>query len=297
MCVFSNFGNNLNMNNLKNLLKSIKIPQIVDFILTNVALFFIIFAWTKYIFKNNIFAVLATTFALLIGWNIVYFSIKIAKKTPIFSTDDAEQWAQFVLTQDEKDNLNFLIGLYQKDKIYSDISNNIHQNLKGIDVLSRNLFLLHNNIGVGFDFLESDLNLMRALKIVRFAKERKITKLAIFCANVDPTSKNYLENLKDIEVVICDKNYLALKAKKMGLSTPNIFQEKPHSKLKLKEILSLSITREKAKKYFLSGLLVFFCSFFVRYNIYYILMSSLLFLLAILSIKQKNQPIKKGFWE
>ncbi len=283
MCFFSNFGNNLGMKNLKNLVKSIRLPQIIDFILTNVAFFFIIFAWTKFIFKGNLVAVLLTTFALQIGWNIVHFTIKIIKKAPAFSTDDAEKWAQFMLTQTEEENLNFLVSLYQKEK--------------NVNIISNNFFVLQTSTGISFDFFENDLSLVRALRIVRFAVEKNISKLAIFCACTNKNTKIYLENLENIEVAICDKNCLAFKAKKMGLSPPNILQEKPHNKLKLKEILSLSITREKAKKYFLSGLLVFFCSLFVRYNIYYLVMSSLLFLLAILSIKQKNQVIKKSFWE
>ena len=293
-----------NMTILKNFFKKITIPKLFDFILTNIALFFIIFAWARFVFKNSIFVVLILSFTFCFMWNVLFFVVKCIKKQPNLSTKEVDKWAQFVLTQSEKDNLKFLIGLYQENSCSPKNEQNDvlfdkkdkEKNIK-LKIISSNLFVLPNKKTIAFDYFEEKLSLVRALKIIRIALNNKITKLAIFCVEYDKKDRLFLENLKDIEVAICDKNCLAIKTKKIGLEVPNILQEKSHNKIKFKELLSLSISKEKAKKYFLSGILIFFCSLIVRQNIYYVLMSSLLFFLAILSIRQKENPIKQGFWE
>lgn len=270
------------MEKLKKYLKGLTLAQIIDFILTNIALFLILFAWSRFIFKKSgslvpFFVILA----ILVGWNTIKVSFKSHKKSFVVPQNESEKWAYFVSTQNESANLDFLISLYGNEA----------------QKLSANLFLLPNGVGIGFDFFENELSDIRALKIVRFAKEQNIKKVAIYCIDCDKKIKMFLENIKDIEVAVCDKNCLVYKTKKAGLAPPNIFEQKPKNKIKFKEFLSISLSRQKAKGYFLSGVLIFFCSLIVRRNIYYVLMSSLLFLLSILSLRQKQAPIEHGFWE
>ncbi len=270
------------MENLKKRLKGLTLAQIIDFILTNIALFLILFAWSRFIFKKSgSWVPFVVTFSIIIAWNTIKLTFKLTKKCLIVPQNEGEKWAYFVSTQNECDNLDFLIRLYGDDA----------------QKLSNNLFLLPSGVGIGFDFFENELSDIMALKIIRFAKEQNIKQVAIYCIEYDKKIKLFLENIKDIEVAICDKNCLAHKAQKAGLTPPNIFEQKSKNKIKFKEFLSISLSREKAKSYFLSGILIFFCSLIVRRNIYYVLMSSLLFLLAILSLRKKTSPIKHGFWE
>lgn len=297
------------MTKLKTFLKNITLPKTIDFLLVNFSLFLLLFVWSKFIFKRNYFLSFLLTFACLVGWNIIYFTLKLVKKSPSVSSKDTENWAQYVLSQNEEDNLKLLISLYQQKFSYTNNSqnnakssslslNNTNDNSnQDITILSNNLFLLPTNVGIAFDFFESDISLVRSLKIVRLAKEKGISKLAIFCVNYTPKTKMFLENLEGIEVQICDKSCLSLKTKKAGLTPPNVLREKTPHKLKFKEFISISLAREKAKKYFFSGLLIFFCSLIVKNSIYYVLMSSFLFLLSILSLRQKTPQVKNNFWE
>ena len=87
-----------------------------------------------------------------------------------------------------------------------------------------------------------------------------------------------LYHYQDIYTLLCNLQKLP--------TLPTYYQPEKHTTIK--QILSTACKKEKAKSYFLSGLFFGIGSLFIRYNIYYMVMSTLLFLLALYALCNKK---------
>lgn len=129
------------------------------------------------------------------------------------------------------------------------------------------------------------------MKKIRLAEKVRKRKLLFLCYAFDRKDKLFVENLKNIEVKVMEKteiyNNLFLKT---GIFPEKTFEVKAAARLRFKQLVDMSFRRDNAKKYFLSGLLVFFCSLIVTRSIFYVLMSSLMFFFALLSLSKKERP-------
>ena len=114
-------------------------------------------------------------------------------------------------------------------------------------------------------------------------------KIIILCNEIDGNNKIFFENLKNYSISIFTKDAVYSEfLKPSGLYPKIIFEPNKKKKLKLKEIMLISFNKTNTKKYFFSGLIIFVCSFFVRFNFYYVFMSSLLFLFSLICKNSKT---------
>lgn len=266
------------MKNFLSHLKSFNFAKIIDLIFFNVSLFLIFFAWTKFIFKRNLIA-LILTFSIIIAINIVKSIRNYIKsnknKTQDLKKKDIENCMLSFLAQSDKENLDFFL------KVFS---------FKKIKYKKKNFLLFENNEAVCFDFSQKLLSSETCLKHIHYAIKQGIKKLGILCYSLPSQDKLFFENLKNIQIKIYEKTDIYTQfLSKYGFFPEKVLEIKSTQKLKIKQIINISLDRKKSKAYFFSGILIFFCSLIVRYNIYYVIMSSILFFMAILCRRQKEE--------
>ena len=260
-------------------MKNFKFASFIDYIFINFLIFLISFTWSRFLTKN---------FALSIVIGLVFSLIFI-----IFNT--------FVL-KSKKHKLNISKSLQKDIDSYNLtlLSNSRLQNLdffakalesqENLQILKDENIIIFNNTTCLCPMFDDFLfNTEKALKQIRIALDKDVKKIIFVCFSIDEKTKILLKEIKNIEVEIIDKNDIYTKFFLSYQTYPEIiFETKTQKKLKFKQILNLSFCKSRSKKYFLSGLFILFCSFFVRINFYYVFFSSLLFTFALISLTRKT---------
>ena len=80
--------------------------------------------------------------------------------------------------------------------------------------------------------------------------------------------------------------------KKQFLEYDDIRRKKIPKKEKINNMLNVAFNRAKSKNYFIYGIILFICCLFFRYNVYYIIFSSLMFCFSLFSRfnRKYNKP-------
>lgn len=265
------------MKKIKDFLSNISLSKIIDFLFFNFVLFLFLFAWLRFVTKRLWVTILVVGVVMLLINLIRLIPKKEGKKS---------------LLQKEKKKIEditlslLILNKNEQLKLFCDYLKDF------LPQITKEKFLkLESNSKVlSLNFSSRFLSQEDALKSIYLAKKSHIFDLIILCINCNEKDKLFYENLKDIDVKVytIDKIYseIFVKLQKFPQKT---FEVKSPKKLKFKEFLRVSLDRKKAKKYFLSGLIVFFCSLITRYNIFYIVTSSLLFFMSLMCLTNKEK--------
>ena len=182
------------MKKFKELIKSIRFADLIDFVIFNLSIFLLIFAWTKFVFKSTLPSFIVT-FATCICINIFKstFSSQKKEKNKLLKQEQlqVEKLSNYMLTQKTSENLQLIKQLYS------------NKNIKNI---KENLILFDDNIAVGFDYEHLQLDHIFMLKTLRQAQNLDATKLYMYCNNCEYKEKLFFENIKNLEVVVL-KNF------------------------------------------------------------------------------------------
>jgi len=191
-----------------------------------------------------------------------------------------------LLSAPAKENLEFFFNIYKNN--FEGCNLNTKQNyltFKNKDNINQIIFIKFEN---------QELKLDETLKSIYEAKKLGIKDVTFLCFDCDEKLITYLKSFKDFNISILQKSDIYFKVLYPNNAYPDIkFNIANNSKIKFKQLLSISLERTRAKGYFISGLIIFFCSFFVRYNFYYVFMSSTLFLLTAICLFKKNKVYNK----
>lgn len=133
-------------------------------------------------------------------------------------------------------------------------------------------------------------------EIYLYFKDNNCRKIVIPCGEISKECLNIVGKF-DKEILLLDKFETYAKLYKEYEMFPQItVKAVPTKKATFKEILNFSFSRTKVKGYFLSALALLFSSIFVKNNLYYCIVASLLMLFAIISFfspfERNNIPIK-----
>ncbi len=107
----------------------------------------------------------------------------------------------------------------------------------------------------------------------------------VLCTNDFENDALKFANMVGKKIILLNKKQVYLKLLKEYNFFPQekLIELKTTQKNKIKELLSFSLSRKKTKGYFLASVVLLLSSFIMRYNIYYIVMSSILLLLSLVS--------------
>ncbi len=268
-------------------MKKINIAEIIDLIFINILMFLIIFVWAKYFNRNILYSVLISII-VLIAFNLIRSFLRFNKKNKqVLSKNleaDIEQYMLTLLSNSQENNALFFIKLFEtKQPKYYKKDNFI--------------FLQGTNIIICPMFNTQELKLEPCLKILNKLSKQDLTQIIFLCVKCDLKLKMLLEKLKNQNVKVYQKNDIYFNFLKPNNYYPAImFEYKQSNKLKFRELINISFNKKRAKGYFLSGILIFFCSFIVRHNFYYVFMSSLLFLFTLFCLTKKEVSTQKDFF-
>lgn len=263
---------------IKDILKNLSMNKIFDFFIINFSLFVLFFAWIRFITKS-IYHAIVISLLLLVGYNMLRFYLQRIRgdKKIMLETRKRER--------DDK-----IYSLLSLDKVEIDrLFSNNYLAQKDDKNLVKSIFIEKNDkkIGVSYYFDGLNLPIEYALKIVRSAIKDRLKKIIIFCYDCKEIDEAKLVGIQNITVEVYKKDRVfdAL-FENENVKIEDEIKFSNAKKMKIKDYFSHALTKDKSKKYFFSGLLIFFASLIVRYNIYYIIMSSLLFILSLLSRKE-----------
>ena len=120
-------------------------------------------------------------------------------------------------------------------------------------------------------------------EILNTLKNEKFNKLVICCGEIMKDVLPFVKNF-EIECSILDKFETYKKIYEDYDFFPKVTTTyKKDKKTTFKEMLSYSFNKSKTKSYLLSALVLLFSSLFIRFNLYYSIMISLLVIFAIIS--------------
>ena len=260
-------------------MKSFRINRFIDFMFFAFSIFLIVFAYARYL-RCSLFiawAVASILCILLCVMRQLFLKKKSGKETNYkIHKEKVEQCIFVLITNSHEDNLSLFQNML------------LTQN-NDVLILNSNLIKFNDSaIYLGFD--TEKLNSIDAFRAIKTAYDKGAKDIKLLCPSCQINDKIKLERIENIKVQILEKEqiYTDYFDGNDNLLHTNISFRKQNG-IKLKELKEMSLSREKSKKYFLYGLLIFFCSLIVRYNFYYVFMSSILFLLAILSRRHSTQ--------
>lgn len=128
-------------------------------------------------------------------------------------------------------------------------------------------------------FMPQDLiDVLGSLKRVEFCK-------IVLCVNESSKEVLSLANqMSDKKIVILDKYETFHKLiKPYNFYPEELVELKKNKKHKFQELVAYSLNKKRSKGYFFASIILLFSSFIFRMNLYYVIMSSLLLLLSLIS--------------
>lgn len=154
-------------------------------------------------------------------------------------------------------------------------------------------FIIFNN----FSLNQTEQNDL--VDYVKKAEREKVFNIYVFCSMFDRNCLKMSKNLKEYKIKIVDfNNFYDSFIKKQNIKPE--FKEKYAEKYRysFKEMLGLAFNKNKTKQYFLTGLIFLVGSIFLRYNVYYLVFTSLMFIFCLFSYfnkiynKKTDDPFK-----
>ena len=255
-----------------------KFINLLDNLFIYISIFLISFAWIQFFAKSFILslllsAILAITIILLIRFfknkNNLNHQISLNRQ---HNFEIFKLAIQTMPTSKLAMTIKKLIPPKYMAKVY-----------KGDIIFSKN-----NSSHIFTFYYAGNLDEYKLLEIIKTKSQQNIT---IFC----PSHPNELKSIikafkhKNINLISLEQLFDLFNDKQIKINTSHIDLSK--HKITLKEILKNSISQSKSKGYFISGLVLLFTSIVIPYRIYYVIFSSILFILSLLC---RIKPISKS---
>lgn len=245
--------------------KVTKLSKISNILFLSISFFFLSFLWINYYIKSLKKSFIYSLISSLIFFVIIlFFNFKKDKKSiDISNKSKHKDYIKIQLLYSNSDKImKFLIKLYNLEN-YTLISNN-------------HLYSKNNNSDKFIVFKTEAIN---QSELENIYKESISQNIEIYCFD-DP--KNIIE-LENYNIKFITFNEIYKDCEENNHFPDFSINIKKSTKYRLKDILCVVFCKAKSKSYLWIGILLMFSSLFTPYNIYYIIMSTLLLLMAIYS--------------
>lgn len=262
-----------------------------DFIFKILIIFVIALIWFRSYFHNNS-QILLYSFLTTVACGFIFALMGYKKEQKFVNSKiDASQIDTMIQTltfNTDKENLSlFANALKNKSEI--------KENKSYVSFLSN-----AKKIGIVINYEVATITDNIVLKIYKQFKNIKLNKLFVCCNNFDKKAFDLTNKLTGNEIILLNNkntyysifkrnNYVFEKNKKI----------KQNKKDKFKNYLFLAFNRKKTKGYLFAGIVLLIGSVFMRYNIYYLIWTSIMFLFALFSLFNKpfNPKINSDIFE
>lgn len=254
-----------------------KISVFLNEVFKYVVVFFLLFAWINFYYHHFIASVMI---AVLLSAIICYFLTTIYYKKQnktITSNQDRKKMkelsTQFIFN-DLSENLNFFNEVFKRKNIETKLG-------------KYNLILYPNTAHAILFLPYFSLERISESIIVNTYKQltETNTKKALICCNqANSQAKQLASSLKNAEIVIYEENdiYVHL-LKPLNFYPDKKIMFKENKNMNVKLFLNMLVNKRNTKHYFYGGILLLFTSLFIGFGNYYLIFSSVLFILSLLS--------------
>jgi len=248
-------------------------------------IFLFILIWIRYFVDSLVYSIIISAIlTFIVDFFTRFFFKRKQKKLSLIlkEKEDAENMF-FSLAMEQNSNNFFSTLLKNKQDLTS------HKDFftfkEGEKVIS--LFPI-------FNFSPTTVN--EIAKALKKTKKYKPNKIIILSGEYSKECFSFI-NIYDEEIILLDKYQTYEKLYKRYNTFPNVIKTKKEiKKTSIKDILSFSLNRSRVKSYLFSALALLFCSLFVKNTLYYSIVSSILLILAIISLSNpftKQKAVKE----
>ncbi len=253
---------------------------VFDFLFYSFVIFLITFVWVRLLVHNK---VLIWTYSIGITLIISIFLFLILKKKIYkFSyskkeTKEKQQILNSLVFAQNNEIVDFLAGFFGGYQIKKH-----KDNLVLINKETNQKYMAF------FDFSFNEIDAKSIINYVKKAEKENIFKVYLFCGDANKECDKLVKNLKETKVKIINfnnfyENYIKKQNKKPNFKA----KYEVKSKYSFKELLLVAFNKNKTKQYFLTGVIFLIGSIFLRYNIYYLVFTSLMFIFCLFSYFNK----------
>lgn len=254
-------------------MKTFKLSSIMDFILGAVFVFLSCFVWARYFFHNLYLSLLlcsVVTFCII----SLYYLIRRKKKEKLNLQKTELQAARDISTY-------FLLSTKQEtiNTFFKILSKNYSAKLK-------NGLILIDNYAVRPIYSSSEITDKDILESYSKIKNSNVEKIIICCLSASAKAKDIANiiNSKKIEIYSEFNTYTKIfKPANFTVELPKKPKEQLKAKQRFLKYAQVALVKERTKSYFFVSIVLLFSSFVLRYNIYYLIFSTLTTILALYS--------------
>lgn len=242
-------------------MKNFKLSRVFDFVFFISATFLICFVWTRYFvydFALTLVISSSITFLLTSIYHIFYARKMIKKNHNLEEVKNAEKFATHFL-------------LSTKQEIIKEFSEKFE---KKYNTKTKSDYLLVNDKVLKPIYSSQKVTDKDVLEIYVKVKNTSLKRIIIVCNDAEPSAYDFAKLITNLEVVILTK----LDAYKnifepLKFDIPNVAVTKKQKNLNM--YLSIAFNKSRTKNYAIVSTFLLLSSFFFRYNIYYLIFSSI----------------------
>ena len=248
-----------------------------------ILIFLIAFIWSRYVFKDI--------------WKAVFISIIIASfiELILYLISKKNNNKKHLKINEKETAENMFLSLSADLNQLEFFFNLVSTRHKDIIKRKRYIKIMHeqNFKVILFPLLKfQQLQIDDINNIVKECKNDKPSKLVIVCNAYDKICYSFSKNF-DFEIIILDKYETYSQLYKEYEYFPKItFKYKKETKKTFKELIAYSFNKTRAKGYIISAIIIFISSLFVKANLYYCIVSSILLIFALLSYTNPKYNFK-----
>lgn len=252
-----------------------RIKSYVNEIFKFATIFCLSFIWCNYYIRNTVKS-LIVSFLVTIGLDLII---------GIFYKKKYNKYQKSIKDQKEITYISNQLLFSSKQE-----SNNY---IKKIFNISKLEIVINNEKYKLFNYLnKTEFSKEDGIFVVNELESKKLSNGIIFAQNFNSEILSTLNSISTYNIICSDISDLYLNfIKEKNIKPEEKIKLSENRKNSIKEIVKISLNKSNSKKYFIFGLSTLFLSFFAFYNIYYIVFSSILFSLSLLSYFINTKPI------
>ena len=260
------------------------ISLILQSFLRILLIFCLTFIWVRYFIRQLWLAVLISgIITLILDIFIRLITRRKYSKNSMKIKEKEEAENMFLSLVTSTNYINFFFSIAKKENSNS--------------VKKKNYILIENttNKTLFYPFMSAnDLTKDDIAKIIITANKEKVNKIVITCGEINKEAYSFSKSI-NIPIILLDKFLTYNNLYKYYDIYPEITMSYQKSKkLAFKEMLAFSFNKSRTKGYFLSAIVLLISTLFIRMNVYYCIMASLLIIFALISFFNPYFNIKEN---
>lgn len=256
-----------------------KFSYILDFIFKSVSVFVISFIWIRF-FEHNI--TLIFIYSSIITLVVITLStIRTIKKC---KNENLSK-----LDFEKKENSIYQLNFYSQAQILTFFSSLLNSTY---EVNKKNDYLIlkkeDEKIGVFLNFNFNNTDAIFIKNIMNKINLNKFEKVFIYSNDYTKECKELCSSISNVKFSCKNSDEVFKLMKQNNIFPKDKVQKQKPKKKNFNNFCSVLFNKSKTKTYFFTGLIFLISSIFMRYNIYYLIFTTLMFFLSMYSYFNKR---------